>query len=208
MAVFADKARDSLQTGANGAFQGGGIDGLRHQWTTAAVGEPMQLERRRFLKLCCAGLTLSAITPATGDAMGMLRFDYPEHEVREFLKMHFAGSREFTARGLDKKERLLTRHFRDGIYKFFQRRSKSQGALPMVVDPFTGSQGATDYTVGKAKIRSEKAWVPVTITDGRNTWTIAYLMRNDQERNHDDWLIEDIEDVRGMLLSKVLQSQK
>ena len=78
----------------------------------------------------------------------------------------------------------------------------------MVTDPFTGSQGATDYTVGKAKVRSEKAWVPVNFTDGRNSWTITYLMRNDQERNDDDWRIDDIQDVRGMLLSVVLKTQQ
>ena len=78
----------------------------------------------------------------------------------------------------------------------------------MVVDPFTGSQGATDYSVGDAKVRAEKAWVPVTFSDGRNSWTITYLMRSDQERNDDDWRIDDIEDVRGMLLSKVLKEQK
>ncbi len=168
----------------------------------------MLFERRRFLKLCCAGLTLCALAPVSGEAMGVLRIEYPEHEVREFLKMHFAGSRAFTARGLDKKERLFTRRFRQGMYKFLEKRAKSATSLPMVTDPFTGSQGATDYTVGKAKVRSEKAWVPVNFTDGRNSWTITYLMRNDQERNDDDWRIDDIQDVRGMLLSVVLKTQK
>lgn len=165
-------------------------------------------ERRRFLKLCCVGWALGAIAPSAGNAMGLVRIAYPEREVRQFLKMHFAGSRAFTARGLDKKERLFTRRFRQGMYKFFEKRSKSQASLPMVVDPFTGSQGATDYSVGDAKVRAEKAWVPVTFSDGRNSWTITYLMRSDQERNDDDWRIDDIEDVRGMLLSKVLKEQK
>ena len=168
----------------------------------------MQLERRRFLKLCCAGLALGVAAPSASEALHVVRIAYPEHEVREFLKMHFAGSRSFTARGLDKKERLFTRRFRQGLYKFFEKRAKSAKALPMVVDPFTGSQGATDYTVGDARVRSEKAWVPIKFSDGRNSWTITYLMRNDQERNDDDWLIDDIEDVRGMLLSKVLKEQK
>lgn len=168
----------------------------------------MQLERRRFLQLCCAGLTLSITAPDASEAMGAVRFDYPEHEVREFLKLHFASSRAFDARGLDKKERLFTRRFRDALYKYFDKRSKAQSPLPMVTDPFTGSQGAADYTVGNAKIRSEKAWVPVNFTDGRNNWTITYLMRNDQERNDDDWRIDDIQDVRGMLLTAVLKAQK
>ena len=168
----------------------------------------MQHERRRFLKLCWAGLTLGVIAPAVSEGMTALRFDYPEHEVREFLKIHFAGSRDFTARGLDKKERLFTRRFRQGLYKYFGRRAKSTTALPMVVDPFSGSQGATDYSVGDAKVRSEKAWVPVKFSDGRNSWTITYLMRNDQERNDDRWRIDDIQDVRGMLLTNVLKEQK
>lgn len=168
----------------------------------------MPLARREFVKFCCAGTVLALVAPTAAAARTPRRFDYPEHEVREFLKMHFAGSREFTARGLDKKERLFTRRFRQGMYKFFEKRSKSASSPPMVTDPFTGSQGAADYTVGKAKVRVEKAWVPVTFTDGRNTWTITYLMRNDQERNDDRWRIDDIEDVRGMLLSKVLKSVK
>lgn len=168
----------------------------------------MQLDRRCFLKFCWAGLALGAVAPNTSAAMLRTRFDYPEHAVREFLKMHFASARAFTARGLDKKERRFTHRFRQGLYKFFEKRAKSATTLPMVVDPFTGSQGATDYTVGKAKVRSEKAWVPVNFTDGRNSWTITYLMRNDQERNDDDWRIDDIEDVRGMLLSKVLKELK
>jgi len=168
----------------------------------------MQLERRRFLKLCCAGWALGLVAPFTSEAMPPTRLAYPEREVREFLKMHFTGSRDFTARGLDKKERLFTRRFRQGLYKYFEKRSKSPTSLPMVVDPFSGSQGATDYSVGDAKVRAEKAWVPVRFSDGRNSWTITYLMRNDQERNDDDWRIDDIEDVRGMLLSKVLKEQK
>ena len=168
----------------------------------------MQLPRRHFLKSCSAGLALRLIAPASSTALLPLRFDYPEHEVREFLKLHFAGTRAFTARGLDKKERLLTRRFRDVLYKYFERRSQSTSTLPIVVDPFTGSQGATDYTVSNGKVRSEKASVPVSFTDGRNSWTITYLMRNDQERNDFDWRIDDIEDVRGMLLTKVLKEQK
>lgn len=168
----------------------------------------MQQERRRFLKACLTGMTLGALAPSAGDALSRVRIEYPEREVREFLKMHFAGSRAFTARGLDKKERYLTRRFRSTLYKSFQKESETQSSPPMVMDPFTGSQGATDYTVEKAKVRVEKAWVPVKFTDGRNSWTITYLMRNDQERNDDDWRIDDIQDVRGMLLSAVLKAQK
>ena len=168
----------------------------------------MKLERRHLLKLCFASLALGVIVPSVGSTTVPTRIEYPEHEVREFLKMHFAGSRAFTARGLDKKERLFTRRFRQGLYKFFEKQSKSQTSPPMVMDPFTGSQGATDYSVGKAKVRVEKAWVPVDFSDGRNRWAITYLMRNDQERNDDRCRIDDIEDVRGMLLTKVLQGLK
>jgi len=133
------------------------------------------------------------------------RIDYAEGVVRDFLKVHFASSREFTARGLDRKERYFTRRFRLGMYKFFQKRAKDDTPLPLVVDPFSGSQGATDYTVGDAKVRSEKAWVPVSFTDGSREWTITYLMRNDQERNDDRWKIDDIQDRTGMLLSAALK---
>jgi hypothetical protein len=54
----------------------------------------------------------------------------------------------------------------------------------------------------------EKAWVPITFTDGRNSWTVTYLLRNDQERGDDRWRLDDIEDVRGMLLSKVLRDNR
>lgn len=81
-------------------------------------------------------------------------------------------------------------------------------SLPMVVDCSSGSQGATDYCVGEAKVRSQKAWVPVRFSDGRNSWTITYLMRNDQERHDDHWRIDDIQDARGMLLTNVLKEQK
>lgn len=170
-------------------------------------------ERRQFLKQCGTGFLLAAITPAMALSLNVPpsalpdapRIDYPEHAVREFLKIHFAGSRAFSARGLDKKERYLTRRFRQTMYKFFERSVKSGSSLPLVTDPFTGSQGANDYTVGDAKVRSEKAWVPVRLTDGRSTWTITYLMRNDQERNDDDWRIDDIEDVRGMSFTALLK---
>ncbi|HYW31590.1 MAG TPA: hypothetical protein VE869_08795, partial [Gemmatimonas sp.] len=59
--------------------------------------------------------------------------------------------------------------------------------------------------VGDAKTRGEKAWVPVTCTDGTHTWTITYIMRDDQERGDDRWRIDDIQDVRGMLLSETLR---
>ncbi len=161
--------------------------------------------RRRFLLQCGAMIAFAATRSTRLFATDARRIDYPEHGVREFLKLHFAGSRDFTPRGLDKKERWLTRRFRLGIYKFFDRLSKSKTSIPLVIDPFTGSQGATNYTIGDAKVRVEKAWVPVTFTDGANTWTITYLMRNDQERNDDRWRIDDIQDRRGMLLSDVLK---
>jgi hypothetical protein len=133
------------------------------------------------------------------------RIDYAERPVREFLKLHFAGSRAFSATGLDKKARLLTRRFRSGLYKFFGSAAQSSGAVPLVTDPFTGSQGATTFVLGKPKVRGERAWVPVNFSDGTNTWTITYLLRSDQERNDDRWRIDDIQDVRGMLLSEVLK---
>lgn len=151
------------------------------------------------------GVISVGFTPSLVQAARVSRIDYPEHPVREFLKIHFAGARAFSARGLDKKERYLTRRFRQTIYKYFERSSNAETALPLVVDPFTGSQGATDYTVGDAKVRSEKAWVPVKFSDGQNTWSITYLMRNDQERNDDRWRIDDIEDRRGMLLTTLLK---
>lgn len=127
--------------------------------------------------------------------------DYPERPVREFLKLHFAGSRAFSPSGLDAKDHLLTRRFRLSIYKFFERSS----SLPLVGDPFSGSQGAASYAVGDAKVRGEKAWVSVRFSDGSNEWTLVYLLRNDQERNDERWRIDDIQDRRGMLLSAVLK---
>jgi hypothetical protein len=160
------------------------------------------MHRRRWLLHTASGVVLAMLAPASTRAAAR---DYAERPVREFLKLHFAGSREFTASGLDKKERLLTRRFRLGLYTYFERARASTITLPLVVDPFTGSQGATDYSVGDAKVRAEKAWVPVTFSDGERRWTITYLLRDDQERNDDRWRIDDIEDRRGMRLSEVLR---
>lgn len=169
----------------------------------------MILDRRQFLSAC--GLTLLGGLVSTPDALALdaLRIiDYPERPVREFLKAHYAGTRAFTARGMDNKERYLTRRFRQGLFKFFERQMKSDGKIRTLVDPFTGSPGAADYAVGDGKVRVEKAWVPVNFNDGRNSWTTTYVMRNDQERNDDTWRIDDIQDVRGMLLSDVLKKLK
>ena len=170
----------------------------------------MHRTRRRWLTLCSVSLSLVVLVPHPASAVHAARehesrIDYAERPVREFLKLHFAGSRKFSPTGLDKKKRFLTRRFRQGLYKFFDRIAESKTSLPMVMDPFTGSQGATTFQVGDAKVRAEKAWVPVSFSDGANDWTITYLVRNDQERNDDDWLIDDIQDVRGMLLSEVLK---
>jgi hypothetical protein len=162
----------------------------------------MTLDRRRWLLHSTYGVLLAVLAPASTRADAR---DYAERPVREFLKLHFAGSREFSASGLDKKERLLTRRFRSGLYKYFERARASTSKLPLVVDPFTGSQGAADYSLGDAKVRGEKAWVPVTFSDGERSWTITYLLRDDQERNDDRWRIDDIEDRRGMRLSEVLR---
>ncbi len=156
--------------------------------------------------LCC----LVLLAPQHSSAMhsthvSETRIDYPERPVREFLKLHFAGARTFNATGLDGKERLLTRRFRSGLYKFFGSAAQSNGAVPLVADPFTGSQGATTYVLGKPKVRGERAWMPVNFSEGSDTWTITYLLRRDQERNDDRWRIDDIQDVRGMLLSEVLK---
>lgn len=163
------------------------------------------IDRRQFFERTIGVAFVLAFTPSLAAAERARRVDYPEHPVREFLKIHFAGSRTFNARSLDKKERYMTRRFRQTIYKFLERSSKSESSLPLVVDPFTGSQGATDYTVGEAKIRTPKAWVPVNLSDGRNTWSITYILRNDQERNDDDWRIDDIEDRTGMSLAALLK---
>lgn len=165
----------------------------------------MQAVRRKFLHQCAVVLTAGLVAPATLYALSDVAIEYPEHSVREFLKLHFAGSRAFTARGLDRKERWFTRRFRKGLYKYFDKVAKSPSSPPMVMDPFTGSQGATAYSVGDAKVRSEKAWVPVRITEGGNRWTVTYLMRNDQERNDDTWRIDDIQDIQGMLLTTALK---
>lgn len=163
----------------------------------------MQFQRRKFLIVCGTAAALSLMAPAP--PLPAARIDYAERPVREFLKLHFAGSRSFSPSGLDKKENLFTRRFRLGLYKFFQHVNKADKAPPMVTDPFTGSQGANNYSIGKAKVRSEKAWVPVSFSDGNNEWTITYLLRNDQERNDERWRIDDIQDVRGMLLLEVLK---
>ena len=164
----------------------------------------MNHERRHFLAIELPATILAFVAPSMLHATSR-RLDYAERPVREFLKIHFASSRAFTARGMDNKEKFLTRRFRSGLYKFFGKQSKVQNAPPIVNDPFTGSQGASDYTIGDVKVRSERAWVPVKFSDGRNSWTITFLLRNDQERGDDRWRIDDIQDVRGMLLSDVLK---
>ena len=167
----------------------------------------MHAERRQLLKTGGSALLLALLAPFGGipTVHALVRIDYAERPVREFLKMHFASSRAFTARGMDDKERFLTRRFRTRLYKYFQNAAKAENALPMVADPFTGSMNARDYSIGKAKVRSEKAWVPVTFTEGGNQWITTYLLRNDQERNDERWRIDDIQDVRGMLLTDALK---
>lgn len=160
---------------------------------------------RRLRSLAFAGLLLGAPLPLVPSVVAAPHIDYAERPVREFLKLHFAGSRDFTARGLDRKERFLSRRFRRGMYGFFERIAKTDSAPPLVTDPFTGSQGATTYAIGDARVRVEKAWVPVRFSDGTNEWTLTYLLRNDLERNDERWYIDDIEDRRGMLLSQVLR---
>ena len=64
---------------------------------------------RRFRSLAFAGLLLGAPLPLAPSVVAAPRLDYAERPVREFLKIHFAGSRDFTARGLDRKERFLSR---------------------------------------------------------------------------------------------------
>jgi len=161
--------------------------------------------RSRLRSLFFAGLVLGMLAPFDSLAVATPPRDYPDRPVREFLKVHFASSRAFTPRGLDQKERLLTRRFRRGIYSYFERIAKADSAPPLVLDPFTGSQGATTYTIGDARVRVEKAWVPVRFSDGVNEWTLTYLLRNDLERNDERWYIDDIQDRRGMLLSQVLR---
>ncbi len=164
-----------------------------------------RVSRRRLLSLCIAGLVFGVFFPIGPPVFATTRIDYPERPVREFLKLHFASSRVFSARGLDRKERFLTRRFRRGMYSFFERVRKDGSGMPLVADPFTGSQGATTYTVGDVRVRSEKAWVTVQFSDGADTWIMTYLLRNDLERKDDRWYIDDIQDRRGMLLSAVLR---
>lgn len=163
------------------------------------------VQRRTFLKRAGGLWLLSWLSPEPLIAESLSAFDYPERPVREFLKIHFASGRKFSPSGMDGKERFLTRRFRSGIYKYFERSLKSDKSLPMVADPFTGSMKAESFSVGDAKVRSEKAWAPVTVREGANEWTMTYLLRNDQERNDDRWRIDDIQDVRGTSFSETLK---
>jgi hypothetical protein len=170
---------------------------------------PTSASRRRWILDTAAVLGPALFLP--GAALASLRFnyfDYPERPVREFLTLHFAGSRAFTARGMDGKERFLSRKFRRAIFAFFERGIASDSSLRMVTDPFTGSQGAADYLIGDARVRAEKAWVPVRMSDGSSSWTLTYHLRNDQERNDERWRIHDVEDRRGMLLTDALDTLK
>lgn len=165
-------------------------------------------ERRRFLSQSIAQFFVALALVRTASAESRVItpvIESPERAVRDFLKMHFASTREFTARGLDRKERLFTRRFRKSLYKYFDKVRESDAKSPLVNDPFTGSQRATSYSVGDAKVRVEKAWVPVGFTDGSNNWTVTYLMRNDQERNDERWRLDDIQDRTGLLLTAALK---
>lgn len=76
----------------------------------------MPVERRQMLAICGRSLLLAVLAPRAVQALApslqsSARIDYAERPVREFLKLHFAGSRTFTARGMDENERLLTRRF-------------------------------------------------------------------------------------------------
>lgn len=163
------------------------------------------IQRRKFLKGAAGLWLLSWLSPEPVVAGSLSAFDYPERPVREFLKIHFASSRKFSPSGMDGKERFLTRRFRSGIYRYFERSLKSDKSLPMVADPFTGSMKAESFSVGDAKVRSEKAWAPVSIRENANEWTMTYVLRNDQERNDDRWRIDDIQDVRGNRFSETLK---
>ncbi|MCC6430460.1 MAG: hypothetical protein IT354_06090 [Gemmatimonadaceae bacterium] len=168
----------------------------------------MSLARRHFLAVCLLGALFTLTSPHAAAAGRVPRYDDAELMVHNFLKRHLAGTRGFNATSVGEKSRYLTRRLRNNIFDFLRAVAKSPRDVPMVSDPFTGSMGATSYDIGKVKVRVEKAWVPVTFTDGTNRWTVTYLLRNDQERGDDRWRLDDIEDVRGMLLSKVLRDNR
>ena len=167
----------------------------------------MTHDRRHFLAVCLIGALYPLASPRAA-AESVPRYDNAELMVSNFLKRHFAGTRGLNGTSVDDKFRFFTRRLRTNILGFLTAVSKSGREVPIVSDPFTGSMGATSYAIGKARVRSEKAWVPVTFTDGTNSWTVTYLLRNDQERGDDRWRLDDIEDVRGMLLSKVLRDNR
>jgi hypothetical protein len=173
--------------------------------TTHAVAPLAPCTRRAFLDRCIIGVAVLLSSPRVARATPI---DYPERPVREFLAVHFQGTRAFTASGMTGKERFLSRRLRRTLFNFFERAMKTDSPLSMVNDPFTGSQGARHYVVGDGKVRSEKAWVPVRFSDGTDSWSITYLLRNDQERNDERWRIHDIEDRRGMLLTEALDTLK
>jgi hypothetical protein len=168
----------------------------------------MTRDRRQLLAAFLLGALCSLTAPQVVAAGSVTRYDNAELMVISFLKRHLAGTKGFNATSVEEKSRFLTHRLRSNIYDFLTAVAKSRRDVPMVSDPFTGSMGATGYTIGKVKVRVEKAWVPITFTDGRNSWTVTYLLRNDQERGDDRWRLDDIEDVRGMLLSKVLRDNR
>ncbi|MFT3665474.1 hypothetical protein [Piscinibacter sp.] len=125
----------------------------------------------------------------------------PQATVQRLLEAHFAGNVAYTEAGLQRGAGWLTPALLAGLQAELTRAAQADEPPEINGDPFTDTQEApARFAVGAARLRGERARVPVRFADGGRSHTLHYELL----RTPEGWRVDDITDRRGIRLRALL----
>ena len=128
--------------------------------------------------------------------------DSPEGRIQQFLEVHFNGEMGFTAERTKAYRNWFSKSLESAIVTYLAKPIVEDEVPAINGDPFTDSQSyPTRFSVGKAKISSHLAEVPIRFSDASSQREITYLLL----RLDGKWQLDDVRFEDGETLTKLMQ---
>ncbi|MBX3638868.1 MAG: hypothetical protein KF683_26125 [Rubrivivax sp.] len=134
----------------------------------------------------------------------------PAGVVQRLLERHFDAAHGGAARGFLPAAMADLRSFTTGALQaaaaaWFALPSSPDEAPEIDGDPFTDSQEPVlHFAVGKARVRGERAEVPVRMADEARRWTLQYRL----VRGTSGWRVDDVLQRDGTPLRRLLREAR
>jgi len=159
--------------------------------------------RRCALSMSLAWMAASLLPaePAAAQPPG------PQHtaqtQAQACMQAHFAGDMGFTPATVARKAACLSPGLQQDIAAYFARPAAPDEVPAIDGDPFTNSQEyPRRFRVGPARLRGERAEVPVTLSGHGRHERLTLLLRRDPAGA---WRIDDLRYADGSALRALLR---